>query len=73
MKNKGLTTAQKKLILKDFKEYSGGFHPSEAGDEVDKYIDHQLWRAVVKGCDAAAQEYIENLQDGTDMINPIID
>lgn len=35
---KGLTDEQKEKIRKDFRDFSGGYHPGEAGDEREQFL-----------------------------------
>lgn len=34
-----LTDEQKERIRRDFREYSGGYHPGEAAEEAEKFLD----------------------------------
>ena len=36
-------TEEQLAIIEDFKDWSGGFHPSEAADNVEGYIELSYW------------------------------
>lgn len=61
---KKFTAKRSKALRESFVEYSGGFEPHEAADEVDKFIEHwkpdwcsemELWdwfQAWIKECES---------------------
>lgn len=52
-----LTKAQKRELIADFKEWSGGYTPNEAEDRIDDYIEGSLSTELPE---KAAREYLEN-------------